>query len=118
MTDPGATGRETTGEDAAAIQVRDEDHLDDIVADGVVFVDFYADWCGPCVAMETILERVAAETGVPVATVDVETRESLTAQYDVRGVPTILLFSDGEAVERRSGLQDQADLVALAESYA
>jgi len=118
VSEPDATGQAATAEDTAAIQVRDEGHLDELVADGVVFVDFYADWCGPCVAMETILERVAAETGVPVATVDVETEESLAAQYDVRGVPAILLFSDGEVVERRTGLQDQADLAALAESYA
>ncbi|WP_276252431.1 thioredoxin [Haloarcula rara] len=90
----------------------------DIVADGVVLVDFYADWCGPCKQLEPIVERVAAGTDATVAKVDIDANQGLAAQFGVRSVPTLLLFADGEQVEQLVGLQQEPQLRSLIERYS
>ena len=84
----------------------------------VVLVDFYADWCGPCKMLEPTVESVAAETDATVAKVDVDQHQSLAQQFNVQGVPTLILFADGEAVEQIVGVQDQGTLVDLVEQYS
>jgi len=91
--------------------------LQETVADGVVLVDFYADWCGPCKQLEPIVERVAAGTAATVAKVDIDANQQLAAQYGVRSVPTLMLFADGEPVERLVGVQQEARLTSLVESH-
>jgi thioredoxin 1 len=81
----------------------------------VVLADFYADWCGPCKMMEPVIERVAAETGAAVLKVDVDAHNALAAEYGVRGVPTFVIFVDGEPVERLTGAQDESRLRRLLE---
>jgi len=66
-----------------------------------VLVDFYADWRGPCEAMEPTIEAIAAETEAVVAKVDIGTHRGPAASVNVRGVPTLVLHADGEPVERR-----------------
>ncbi|GAB6860109.1 thioredoxin [Haloplanus litoreus] len=101
------------------IHVEGASHLDDLTDRyGVVLVDFYADWCGPCQMLEPIVESLAAETDAAVAKVDVDANQALASQYGVRGVPTILLFDDGEAVEQMVGVQQEAQLAGLIEQYA
>jgi thioredoxin 1 len=85
---------------------------------GVVLVDFYADWCGPCQMIEPVVERIAADTDAAVAKVDVDANQPLAAEYGVRGVPTLLLFADDEPVERLVGMQEESQLRSLVESYA
>jgi thioredoxin 1 len=85
---------------------------------GVVLVDFYADWCGPCKQLEPIVESVAAGTDATVANVDIDTNQGLATQYGVRSVPTLLLFADGEAVEQLVGLQQEPKLRSLVERYS
>ncbi|MFB6305251.1 MAG: thioredoxin [Haloferacaceae archaeon] len=75
-----------------------------------VLVDFYADWCGPCKAMEPVVERIAAETDAAVAKVDVDANGPLAAEYGVRSVPTFVVFRDGEPVERLVGGHDESRL--------
>ncbi|MFC6939689.1 thioredoxin [Salinirubellus sp. GCM10025818] len=100
------------------IHVTGPDHLDELVADGgVVLVDFYADWCGPCKMLEPIVERIAAETAATVAKVDVDSQQGLASQYRVQGVPTIYLFADGERVEQLVGARDEGTLRSLVERY-
>ena len=84
----------------------------------VVLTDFYADWCGPCQALEPIVETVAEETEATVAKVDVDANQQLAATYGVRGVPTLVLFADGEQVEEIVGLTGEQQLRSLVESYA
>lgn len=78
-----------------------------------VLVDFYADWCGPCQAIEPVVERIAAETEAAVAKVDVDAHGALAAEYGVRGVPTFVAFRDGEPVERLVGGHDGSRLRAV-----
>ena len=101
------------------VHVTGPDHLDELVADGgVVLVDFYADWCGPCKMLEPVVERIAAETAATVAKVDVDSQQGLASRYQVQGVPTLYLFAGGEQVERLVGARDESTLRSLVEQYA
>jgi thioredoxin 1 len=71
----------------------------------VVLVDFYADWCGPCQMMEPTIEALAEETDAAVLKVDVDRFQALAGQYEVQGIPTLLVFADGELAERMVGAQ-------------
>jgi len=101
------------------VAVTSADELDELVAtDDVVLVDFYADWCGPCKMLEPVVERLADETAATVAKVDVDANQQLAGAYGVRGVPTLVLFADGEQVEEIVGVQPEDQLRSLVESYA
>jgi len=77
-----------------------------------VLVDFYADWCGPCQMMEPTIETLAADTDVAVLKVDVDQFQQLAGEYQVQGIPTLLVFVDGELVDRMVGAQSQDQLQA------
>ncbi|AEM59191.1 thioredoxin (plasmid) [Haloarcula hispanica N601] len=113
-----ASDAETTATDEP-LHIDGTDHLDDVVdKHDVVLTDFYADWCGPCQMLEPTVETLAAETGATVAKVDVDANQQLAQSYGVRGVPTLILFADGEQVEEVVGLEGEEALRALIESYA
>jgi thioredoxin 1 len=115
----GSTNESESGNLAEPISVDGKAELSDTTGDhDVVLVDFYADWCGPCQMLEPAVETVAAETAATVAKVDVDANQQLAAEYGVRGVPTLLLFADGEPVERLVGMQDESQLRAVIEKYA
>jgi thioredoxin 1 len=93
---------------ADPIAIGSSEELADAVASyDVVLADFYADWCGPCQMIAPIVEEIAAETAAAVAKVDVDANQQLAAEYGVRGVPTLVLFADGEAVEKMVGVQQK-----------
>ena len=116
--------REHDGADGAAVAPDEPVHVDgpahlaDLTGTyDAVLVDFYADWCGPCRMLEPIVESVAASTPAAVAKVDIDANQGLASQYGVRGVPTLLLFADGEAVERVVGVQTEKQLSDLIDGY-
>lgn len=101
------------------IHVESVDHFAEVTGGhDVVLVDFYADWCGPCQQFEPIVEDLAAETAAAVAKVDIDRLQPLAQRHGVRGVPTMVLFSDGEPVEQTVGLKPKARLTALIENYS
>jgi len=85
---------------------------------GVVLADFSTTWCPPCQAMAPIVERLAARFAgrAGVVKVDVDQAGELASTYGVRGIPTFLLFADGQVVERIVGMTSETALAALIES--
>jgi len=83
-----------------------------------VLVDFFADWCGPCKTLAPILKDVKEELGdaVKIVKIDVDKNQSIAAKYNVRGVPTMLLFKDGKQVWRQSGVLQKKDIVQIIQS--
>jgi thioredoxin 1 len=83
-----------------------------------VLLKFEAEWCGPCKAMKPAIDEIAGEYAdrVTVATLDIDQNNQTPYKLGVRGVPTVMLFRNGEVVGQRVGLARKADLVALMES--
>jgi thioredoxin 1 len=109
----------SVGSPSEPIHISGPDHLQEVADEnGVVLVDFYADWCGPCKMIEPVVADLAAETDAAVAKVDVDRLQGLAAQYQVQGVPTLMLFSDGEMVERMTGARQKPALEQLISQYS
>lgn len=90
-----------------------------INSDTPVLVDFYAEWCGPCKTLAPILETVKKEMGdaVKIVKIDVDKNQLLASNYQVRGVPTLLLFKNGKQVWRQSGVLQKNDLISVIKSH-
>lgn len=91
---------------AKMVELNDETFEEEVVnQSGVVLVDFGAEWCHPCHQLDPIVEALAEEWGdkVKVAKLDIDHNTDSTMKYGVMGVPTLLLFVDGEPVERLTG---------------
>lgn len=89
--------------------------LEIINQDKPVLVDFFADWCGPCKMMSPILKDVKDTLGekVSIIKIDVDKNKPLAAKYQVRGVPTLILFKSGKQVWRQSGVVQEKELVSI-----
>ena len=94
--------------------------FDDIIkSEKPVLVDFFATWCGPCKMMHPILEELHQKVGekARIITIDVDKNEQLSALYNVRSVPTLIIFQNGEVKWRASGVHQVAQLEAELEKY-
>lgn len=97
-------------EDTGGLQTFADEH-------DLVLVDFFADWCGPCKQLEPVVKKIAADTDAAVLKVDIDANPALAAAYNVRSVPTLGLFSNGELVEQLIGYQGEPQLRAVIERH-
>ncbi|WP_395062371.1 thioredoxin [Flavobacterium sp.] len=85
-----------------------------INSDTPVLIDFYATWCGPCKMLSPILKEVKDNfaDSLSIIKVDVDKNQELAAQYQVRGVPTMMFFQSGKQLWRQSGVLSKQDIIA------
>ena len=99
--------------------VLDKDNFDQVVANGVVLVDFWATWCGPCKMLAPTVDAIATEykDRVVVGKVDVDESEDIARRFGIMSIPTLFLFKDGEVVEKLVGYRLKMELEQLLNRY-
>lgn len=91
----------------------------DIISSEIpVLVDFYADWCGPCRMMEPIIVELAGELEgkAKIAKLDIEASQKTTSNFNVTSIPTMILFKDGQEIQRIVGVKDKDALSEIVNS--
>ena len=97
----------------ATKSVTDESFAQDVLqAPGPVLVDFWAEWCGPCKAIGPALEEIAGELGdrVTIAKLNIDENPDSPMRYNVRGIPTMILFKDGQIAATKIGAAPKSAL--------
>ncbi|VEN74666.1 Thioredoxin [Candidatus Desulfarcum epimagneticum] len=98
------------------LEINDDDFEKEILkSDKPALVDFWAPWCGPCKAIGPIVESLAADYNgkVKFAKMNVDDNPATPSQYEIRAIPTLILFKDGQAVEQATGMMAKPKLEEL-----
>ena len=88
------------------MKIKNKKEFDEVIKQGVVLIDFFATWCGPCRMMADILEDVSKEIDerVQIYKVDVDQNENLARRFGIMSIPTIMIFKYGKDVEKHVGI--------------
>ena len=96
----------------------DEFEANVLKAAGPLLVDFWAEWCGPCKMIAPVLEEIAADMGdkVTVAKINIDDNPNTPSKYGVRGIPTLMIFKDGEVASTKVGALPKSQIIQWVES--
>ena len=102
----------------ATINVGEKEFETLIKESPIVFVDFWAEWCGPCKMIGPILEELSAEYGdkIQIAKMNVDENQGVPAQFNIRGIPTLILFKNGTVAAQKVGALAKSQLSAFIDS--
>lgn len=106
-------------ETATEIAVLNDGNFNRNISKGVVLVDFWADWCMPCKVIQPTLNELAihyVDKGVTIAKVEVDKNRKVSTKYNIRTLPTLVLFKDGNEIERFQGIKSTRYLMKKIES--
>lgn len=88
-----------------------ESNFNEMTGKGLVLVDFFATWCGPCKMLGPVLEDMASNRdSIDIVKVDIDESMNLARQYGIMSVPTLVLFKDGQVVAQTSGFQPKESI--------
>ncbi len=109
-----APAENDTVSSTAQVIVLDQSNFDAQVGTGVVLVDFWATWCGPCKVQGPIVEQVAAQIQgrAKVAKLDVDAAPGIAQRFSIRSIPTLIVFKNGKSVQQFVGVTDADKLVS------
>ncbi|MBJ23635.1 MAG: thioredoxin [Euryarchaeota archaeon] len=91
--------------------------FDEITKTGWVLVDFWAPWCGPCKMVAPILEQIANEREITIAKVNTDENRNTPGRFGVRGIPTLVLFNEGQVADQRTGASTKPNLDAWLDTH-
>ncbi|GET23164.1 thioredoxin [Prolixibacter denitrificans] len=95
------------------IKILNNKNFKTVVRKGTVLVDFWAPWCGPCKMVAPTLNEIAEEnSNVTIAKVNVDEQQQLAQKYNIRNIPTMILFRDGKAEKRITGVKSKKAILA------
>ena len=102
------------------VQVIDLDsaNFDSVTSQGLVLVDFWAEWCGPCKMMHPVFERMAKKyRHIKFARVNVDQNQDISLKFGVQAIPTFIMFKDGRQVDRMMGAVGEPGIHMIAKKY-
>ena len=101
-------------------EINQENLQNTITSNDLCLVDVYAPWCNPCQQLSPIIDEVSPETmgKVRVGKLNADVNMDICKEYNVRNIPTILLFKNGEVVERTTGLKSKKDILEMIEKHS
>jgi len=100
------------------METLNDNNFDESISQGVAVVDFYADWCGPCKMMGPIFEETAGEVkGVKFFKLNVDEAKGTASKFGVMSIPTLIVFKNGEEVERLMGVQQKDQFIKTIKNH-
>jgi len=99
------------------VQTFTDGNFDDATRNGVVLVDFWAEWCGPCRRLAPTVDQLASDFDgrATIGKLDVDANPNVAARFQIRGIPTLLIFKNGELADTVVGLASKEDLAGRLE---
>lgn len=96
--------------------IHSNDEFTQAINHDLVLVDFFADWCGPCQALGPILEQVSGEVDYQIYKINIDELGDIAGQYQVVSIPTMMIFKNGEMVDKHVGVMQRDEIMTWVNS--